>query len=175
MTATTYLGRWVSPAREPMPNPDGSTVYLVRDFTLTPDRWTLVLSAYGDATSEQSKLFSATVEGPYKVTGASPKVSGADEAQFDFQKITFTPFADFFTGMLDQAGAGAGNWKVGQGQDVSNTGALFFAPVSKPPREYDLLKRDGDTLRFGERPADQNMGTPELRPTAVGGPLAKQA
>ena len=41
---------------------------------------TLLFSAYGDATSEQSKLFTAKVEGPYKVTGASSKVSGAEEA-----------------------------------------------------------------------------------------------
>src|SRR5512141_621554 len=99
MAGPSYEGRWVSAAREPMKNPDGSTVYLVRDFTLTANRWTLVLSAYGDAASEQSKLFRATVEGPYRVSARSSAVSGADEAEFDFQKITFTPHADFFIGM----------------------------------------------------------------------------
>ena len=174
MASQQYVGRWVSPSREPAQNPDGSTSYLVRDFTLTPDRWTLDFSAYGDASSEQSKLFTARVEGPYKVTGASAKVSGAEEAEFGFEKITFTPYMDFFIGMLNGAKAGNGNWKVGEGQDVSSTGALFFAPTSVYSKEYDLLKRDGDTLYFGKRPADNNMGSPDRRPQALAAPLKKR-
>src|SRR5262245_30217219 len=138
MTSQQYVGRWVSPAREPLKNPDGSTVYLVRDFTLTPDRWTLVLSAYGDPDSEKAKLFAAQVDGPYKVGGPSTKVVGAEEAEFGFERIQFTPHVDFFIGMLNGAGAGRGNWKVGEAQDVGATGALFFAPVSQYPREFDL-------------------------------------
>jgi len=174
MATQQYTGRWVSPSREPVQNPDGSTAYLVRDFTLTPDRWTLLLSAYGDASSEQSKLFVAQVDGPYKVTGSSSKVAGADEAEFGFEKVHFTPYMDFFIGMLNGAGSGNGNWKVGERQDVSATGALAFAPTSVYPREYDLLKRDGDTLYFGKRPADNNMGSPDRRPQALAAPLKKQ-
>jgi hypothetical protein len=174
MASQQYVGRWVSPSREPAPNPDGSTSYLVRDFTLTPDRWTLHFSAYGDASSEESKLFAATVEGAYRTTGPSPKVPGAEEAEFDFEKVTFTPHMDFFIGMLNAAKAGNGNWKVGEGQDVSATGALFFAPTSVYSREFDLLKRDGDTLYLGKRPADNNLGSPDRRPEALAAPLAKR-
>jgi hypothetical protein len=53
---------------------------------------------------------------------------------------------------------------VGETQDVSRTGALGFMPVSKYPKEYDLLKRDGDNLLLGKRPSDNNMGSPEKRP-----------
>ena len=175
MASERYAGRWVSPSREPMHNADGSTAYLVRDFTLTRDRWTLELSTYGDNTSEQSKLFTAKVEGPYAVTGASSKVPGADEVEFGFERIHFTPHADFFIGMLNGAGAGRGNWKVHEAQDVSATGALFFAPTSVYSREYDLLKRDGDTLYFGKRPADNNMGSPDRRPQALAPPLARRS
>ncbi len=166
MNTAQYVGQWVSPKREAAPNPDGSVSYLVRDFTLTNDSWKLLLSAYGDESSEQSKLFTAQVEGHYRVTGHS-EAAGADEAEFDFEKVTFTPFADFFIGMLNNAKSGNSDWKVGESQDVSNTGALFFAPVSQYPREYDLLKLDGSNLYFGQRPADNNMGSPEKRPTQV--------
>jgi len=174
MASQQYVGRWVSPSREPALNPDGSTSYLVRDFTLTSDRWTLNFSAYGDASSDESKLFEATVEGPYKTTGASSTVMGAEDAEFGFEKITFTPCMDFFIGMLNGARAGNSNWKVGEAQDVSATGALFFAPTSVYSKEYDLLKRDGDTLYLGKRPADNNMGSPDRRPQALAAPLAKR-
>ncbi len=174
MSSQQYVGRWVSVSREPAQNPDGSTSYLIRDFTLTPDRWTLNFYAYGDASSDESKLFGATVEGPYKTTGASSEVSGAEEAEFGFEKITFTPHMDFFIGMLNSAKAGNGNWKVGEGQDVSSTGALFFAPTSVYSKEYDLLKRDGNALYLGKRPADNNLGSPDRRPHALAAPLEKR-
>ena len=167
METTQYIGQWVSPKREVMKNPDGSTTFLVRDFTMTENEWKLVLSGFGDESSNESKLFEAVVEGHYEVVGNSPTAEGAVETNFGFEKITFTPFMDFFVPMLNNANSGNGNWVVGESQDVSSTGALFFAPVSQYPKEYDLLKLDGSNLYFGKRPADNNMGSPERRPTEV--------
>jgi hypothetical protein len=86
----------------------------------------------------------------------------------------FTPYADFFVGMLNQAGSSRANWKLGETQDVCNTDALFFAPTSQYSKEYDLLNIDGNKLHFGKRLPDSNMGSPDKRPTELAHPVVKQ-
>lgn len=58
-------------------------------------------------------------------------------------------------------------------QSVAEEGCAAFGqyPVDACPADYDLVARDGDTLYFGQRPADNDMCTPERRPTELS-PLA---
>jgi len=37
--------------------------------------------------------------------------------------------------------------------------------ITKVSVNYDIVKLDGDKLQFGDRPADNDMSTPEKRPT----------
>jgi hypothetical protein len=40
-------------------------------------------------------------------------------------------------------------------------------PAAQCPADFDLLDVDGGTLHFGNRPADNNMCTPDRRPTQL--------
>ena len=167
-------GRFVSPNTEPMHNPDGSTAYLVRDFTFSKSNWKLLLTAYGDP-AQSMKLFEATVEGNYSLGKESATAPKATEADFSFDKITMTPYIDPLVGMFNESKSGNGNWKIGGSQDVSKTGCMFFKPVKEYGMEYDLVSLDGDKLYLGERPSDNNMGSPELRPKSLTkDPVVKQ-
>jgi hypothetical protein len=59
---------------------------------------------------------------------------------------------------------------VGKPADLAaGCAGLGQYPLSSCDRDYDLVSIDGDTLRFGERPADNNMCSEEKRPTATAG------
>lgn len=159
-------GRFVSPSAEPLQNPDGSMAYLIRDFTFSGSNWKLLLTAYGDP-AQSVKLFEATVEGKYSLGKESIAATEAVEADFSFEKVTMTPFIEPLVAMFNESKSGHGNWKIGDSQDVSQTGCMFFRPVGEYGMEYDLVKLDGSKLYLGERPADNNMGSVELRPKSL--------
>jgi hypothetical protein len=46
----------------------------------------------------------------------------------------------------------AAPWERGQPQDVSETGCLWVTPTSACPKEFDLVKVEGNRLFLGERP-----------------------
>jgi hypothetical protein len=52
---------------------------------------------------------------------------------------------------------------------VLQTGCAGFGqyPGADCPADFDVVKRDGDDLFFGARPADNDMCTAAKRPTAL--------
>ena len=159
-------GAWTSAVCESMPNPDGSKTYFQRHFTMTEKDWTLHFNAFGDPGCSV-KLFTARVEGPYTLVKDSEKVAGATEANFGFGRHYMTayvqPIADWFQG----ARCGTQPWKLGEEQETSNTGCVFFKPVSACGLDHDVVKVDGKQLFFGQRPADNDMCTEGKRPMAL--------
>lgn len=158
-------GRWDSATCEAIPNGDGTHSYIQRHFQLTEAKWTLNLDAFGDAQC-QTKLFTARVTGPYTLERDSEKVSGATEGNFVFGERFLTahlqPLADAFT----QSGCGSGAWTVGTEQAIPGA-CLFFKPIAQCGTDHDVVKVDGNKLFFGQRPADNDMCTPEKRPSAL--------
>jgi hypothetical protein len=110
-------------------------------------------------------------EGPWRATGESKQVPGASEASFDFKKKTVTLLAKDAAKGFGMDGCGL---TLGKAKDVSKDGCSFVASVEKYGREFDLLKRDGERLFFGARPADGDMGSEAKRPTALGAPLVQK-
>jgi hypothetical protein len=159
-------GAWTSEVCESMPNPDGSKTYFQRHFTLTEKDWTLHFNAFGDPGCSV-KLFTARVEGPYTLLKDSGKVEGATEADFGFGRHYMTayvqPIADWFQG--SQCGTKA--WTLGEEQETSGTGCVFFKPVAACGTDHDVVKVEGERLFFGQRPADNDMCTQDKRPTAL--------
>lgn len=159
-------GAWTSAVCESMPNPDGSKTYFQRKFTLTETDWTMHFNAFGDPGCSM-KLFTARVEGPYTLRQDSATVGGATEADFGFGRHYMTayvqPIADWFQG----AGCGGQPWKLGEEQETSKTGCVFFKPVAACGTDHDVVKVEGRQLFFGQRPADNDMCTPAKRPQAL--------
>ncbi|MDY7232237.1 hypothetical protein [Hyalangium rubrum] len=155
-------GTWSSPTCEAA----GGTNFIQRHFTLTENTWTLNLDAFGDAQC-QTKLFTARVQGPYTLEKDSAAVPGATEGNFGFGELYMTPHLPALAEAFQNAKCGTGTWKVGEEQRTTETGCLFFQPTSACGTDHDLVKVDGEQLFFGQRPADNNMCTPDKRPAAL--------
>lgn len=164
------VGDWDSATCE---NAGGGN-YIQRHFHLTEDAWTLNLDAFGDAECK-TKLFSARVAGPYTLEKDSEKVAGATEATFGFHEQYMTPAVQDLATAFANSKCGSGTWTVGQEQATATTGCLFFRPTSACATDNDIVKVDGNQLFFGQRPADNDMCTPDKRPTALGAlPVVKR-
>ena len=165
MTAMAQVsGNWKSAGPEDL----GNGSFATREFTLTDKTWALVFTIHGDK-ELMKPLVAMNFSGPWKVTGASKQVAGANEATFEFEKKSITLKAPVAKGFgMDGCGL-----EVGKPKDVSKSGCSFVAAVDKYGREFDLIKREGEKVFFGARPADGNMGSEDKRPTALGAPLIK--
>ena len=97
-------------------------------------------------------------------------MDGASEGTFFFDARTLTPKAQPFADYLNTlSGCGAGGFQVDVATDVLTAGCPPFGvyPKSLCAADYDLVKVDATTLQFGMRPADNDMCTPEKRPTTL--------
>lgn len=160
------VGRWVSPERESVTNPDDSVYYVVRDYTFTDDAFRAVTSVYGDPVSDL-KFYTAVVDGTYELTGESEALEGATDIDFTFAQITIEPDSLAFIDIFMKSKCGDGMWGLGMPQDISETGCLSFRPIADYPVEYDIVKVQGDSLQLGIRPADGDLGSEEKRPAEL--------
>lgn len=166
--ALDLTGRYLSDCLS-APQADGSTSYFVLDFDITDDAWAVDYTVFGDAAC-QSPLLTVRIDGPYEIGAPSELVEGAYEGTFAFTDKTITPHAEPIVSMLqsmDQCGTEP--WVLGQPQSIYATGCAAFGqyPEASCAADHDLVKLDGDSLQFGARPADNDMCTPERRPTAL--------
>lgn len=166
--APSLAGRWTSDCL-PSPQADGSTQYFDLDFDLDATSWALDYVVHGDAACEVP-LVTVSIAGPYTIERPSSTVPGAWEARFAFERKTIRPEVDGLRDFLNSLeGCGAAEFQTGVAQDVYASGCPAFGqyPESACVADYDLVQRDGDVLRFGERPADNDMCTPEKRPATL--------
>lgn len=166
--APDIAGRYVSDCL-PSLQADGSTQYLRLDFDLDDAAWKLDYVTHADDACA-TKLVTVHIEGPYELERPSTAVEGAWEARFGFTTKTIRPEVDGLRDYLNSLdGCGAADFATGVAQDVLGTGCAGFGqyPGADCPADYDLVKRDGDDLFFGARPADNNMCTAAKRPAAL--------
>lgn len=162
--APSIAGHWES---ECLPNEREQFFRLI--FDLTDTDWELDYVVHGDAACSVP-LVTVHVEGAYELTAPSLAVPGAWEARFGFDAKTITPHADPIRDYLASIeGCGAAEWQTGVAQDVYQTGCSGFGqyPRERCDADYDLVRLEGGALSFGQRPADNDMCTPERRPTAI--------
>ena len=160
--ANDVAGHWTSDCA---PTPDGK--HFTMDFHNTADHWQLAYVVFGDAACT-SKLVAVDVTGPYEIGAVSPTVAGAREAVFHFDRKTITPAIQPLADALNGMDCGGG-FAVGAPRDIYDHGCAGFGqyPRAACSADYDVVWREGDQLRFGARPADNNMCTPDHRPTAL--------
>jgi hypothetical protein len=167
-TTPSVTGHWTS-ACFASPQADGSTLYARLDLTGTdPNQWSLDYTLHGDAQCS-AKVVTISIHGEYDVIEPSKTVSGAWDVRFGFDDKTITPFVQPVADALGGAKCGTTPWQVGVAQSVYAGGCLAFGqyPQTQCPEDYDLLSVDGTTLRFGNRPANNDMCTPDKRPTQL--------
>lgn len=157
------VGRWRSPC---VPNGQGQHIALAFDIAAT--NWNLDYVTYGDDACA-APFLSVRVEGTYALTGAS-SVAGAQNAVFRFTRKTVTPHGAAAVGYAQSiASCGTGAWSDGVARDVTASGCAGIGqrPVASCGQDYDLVAVDATTLRFGQRPADNDMCTEDKRPAAL--------
>jgi hypothetical protein len=151
------------------PQQDGSTQYFSLTFENTATDWAIDYVVHGDDACA-SDFITVHIEGPYALTAPSSVVDGAWDGDFSFTKRTVTPGNDMAAGFLGSLqGCGDGNFTTGMPTDIHTTGCLALGqyPLADCTQDYDIAKLEGDVLRFGLRPADNNMCTPDKRPTEL--------
>lgn len=166
LTPAELVGSFASAGCESYPNGMGGNNYLTRSFTLTEASWHLDLVLFADEACT-TKLFSAVIDGPYVLLGASATVDGATEGDFSFTTIVWTAHLQAMADTFTMSGCGAAPWELEVPQDVTETGCIGVAhPIAECPTEHDVVALTGDDLYFGERITD--MCTETGRPAALG-------
>jgi len=162
-------GRWGSACVDPG---NGQAFRLL--FDLTETTWSLAYEAFGDAVCATPSL-TVQIDGGYALGNASAVVDGAREGRFDFARKTVTPHSAGAADFLTQA-CGRPGFVAGEAADITGGCAGLGAyPVAECPSDHDIvLLDDTGSLHFGARPQDNNMCTPEKRPTATGLPLTRR-
>ncbi len=158
-TLQTLNGTWVSPTVEPWYGGFGT-----REFVFSGGQWSLTFTHALDPQMTM-RTFQFRTGGGYTITGPS-EVPGAFEATFDedWKRLTqLTTNPEVAAGI----GLTACNLTPNLEADISATGCAAWPSVADCGQDFDLLAMDPGGLYFGVRPADNNMCTPEGRPTAL--------
>lgn len=162
-TYRTAAGRWSSAGCE-----SSGTSSVTRDFLLAKRTWSVSAQVFADGTCT-TKLLTFSATGSYRLGRTSAEVPQAREARFGFSTRQVTPFTQDIVDVLNANGCGSGDARIGVTEDVSRTGCapLGIASIGACPAEFDLLARDGSQLFLGARPADNDLCSPERRPTEL--------
>lgn len=162
--APDLTGRWKS-ACTPMSASQGFGL----DFDISRSTWSVDYTVFADAACS-AKFITVRIEGPYELGAASTSVVGAFDAKFGFAKKSVTPHLAAAADFLASAnGCGAAGFTPGQETDISASGCpgLGQRPIAACSADYDIARLEGDVLTFGARPTDNDMCTPDKRPTSL--------
>jgi hypothetical protein len=162
--APALIGAWKGDCQ---PMGQGQSFSLA--FDIEPTTWALDYVVYGDAACGAA-FVTVHIAGPYEIGGPSAAAAGAFEARFGFAAKTITPANDDAAAFLGSASAcGGGSWAAGEATDMLAGGCAGLGqyPAAQCAADYDIVSVVGDELRFGARPADNNMCTPDRRPASL--------
>lgn len=136
-----------------------------REFVFADGRWSLTFVHALDPGMTQ-RTFQFRTGGAYRVGDPSAVVAGAFQTVFDedWKHLTLlTPAPEIAAAM----GLAACGLTVNLEADISETGCAGWRPVAQCGQDHDLLALSDGGLRFGERPADNDMCTADKTPTAL--------
>jgi hypothetical protein len=162
-------GTWASPAPEDW----GNGTFGTRTFTFDNGSWSLDFALALDP-AMAAKVFEFHTTGTYDVLAPSAAVPGAQEMLFrEATKAVTLRATD--PALVQAFGLASCNLTLDAKTDISATGCAIWKPVAECGEDHDLLALDTeDNLYFGVRPADNDMCTPDKRPTALLPAVVKQ-
>jgi hypothetical protein len=156
----TLAGVYASPAPEPWYGGFGTRAFSFRD-----GQWSLVFTHALDP-GMQRRTFVFRTHGPYRLGPPSAAVPGAFEAVFVEDAKLVTLLTDD-PALVRAFGFEACGLTPGVEVDVSLRGCAGWKPVAVCREDHDLLALSPAGLHFGVRPRDNDMCTPDRRPTAL--------
>lgn len=161
----TLKGTFVSPGVEAWYGGFGTREFVFRDGS-----WSLIFTHALDPDMTQ-RTFQFRTGGAYRV-GEKSMVEGAYEAVFeeDWKHVTLL-MSD--PGLVAAFGMSECGLTVNLETDISESGCAAWKPVAECGEDHDLLALTPDGLRFGVRPADNDMCTPDRRPEALLSPVIR--
>ena len=163
--ATNLIGTWVGPCFA-SPSGDGSFNQLT--FRMTETEWDLDYVAHGDENCT-AKFLTVNIKGPYELGKASSVAEGAREGTFSFASKTVTGHMDAALGVINGA-CGVTDTAVDTPLDLAGGCAGLGAyPIAECAADNDIVMVKDNNLHFGARPADNNMCSPDKRPTSFEG------
>lgn len=168
-------GHWVSAAVETRPSGSGGNLYLRRDFKTTATTSAAMFSFFADAAGTQPTVV-VWLNGPYTLSAPWDPVPGSYAGEFTFTELKITPKSQAFVDLLNGSAPGTcgASWKLGMEQTLTGTAGCLTLGIDLKNKsvEYDIVKREGDRLYYGARPADgTGLDTKEKRPTALQVPV----
>jgi hypothetical protein len=120
-------------------------------FTFLEREWALEFVQFADDHCARPTM-KAFFSGQYQIAQRSRNVAGAHDATFGFTYKAVTFYDESLLAEANRGVCGPRVWERGEPQDVSATGCLWVTPASACPKEFDLVKVDGNRLFLGERP-----------------------
>ena len=163
--APDLVGTWQSPC---FPSPQGDGSFNQLTFKMTESEWDLDYVAHGDENCT-AKFLTVNIKGSYELGDSSTVAEGAREGTFGFREKTVTPHMEGAIGVINGA-CGVTETVVGTPLDLSaGCAGLGAYPIAECGADNDIVMVKDDVLYFGARPADNNMCTPEKRPTSFEG------
>lgn len=143
-----------------------------RVFTFDKGRWTLHFTLALDPEMKM-QVFQFRTLGTYKIQDKSNKIPNTYHALF-FEEKKFLTLKTKDENLIKAFGFTPCNMIIDVEQDVSASGCSAWKSVKECPRDYDLLSLDSEgKLYFGNRPQDNDMCSPEKRPTSLTPPVIK--
>jgi hypothetical protein len=139
--------------------------YGTRHFAFENGRWELNFTHALDPKMEK-KTFRFRTLGPYRIAGSVASVPGSFHAVFVEAQKFVTLLTDD-PAVAAAMGLAACGLKPNVETDISQTGCGPWKPVAQCGEDHDLVALDGNRLWFGVRPRDNDMCTPDKRPTAL--------
>lgn len=136
-----------------------------REFIFAEGEWQLIFTHALDPEMTM-RTFQFRTGGPFEIGAASQAVPGAFEGLFheDWKHVTLlTDNAEIVAGM----GMADCGLTYNLETDISDTGCAAWGPVAVCGQDHDLFAMDATGVYFGVRPADNDMCTPDRRPTAL--------
>ncbi|MBC8050391.1 MAG: hypothetical protein H7X92_09640 [Chitinophagales bacterium] len=140
--------------------------YGTRAFNFDEGKWGLTF-VYALDPAMLQKVFEFHTEGPYRVVAKSSTVEGAFDTTF-YEDVKGVTLRTTDTKLIEAMGLAGCNLKLNIKTDISKSGCARWKPVAQCREDHDLLAIDAaGKLLLGVRPADNDMCTPDKRPTAL--------
>lgn len=150
----------------------GRGTFGTREFTFDKGKWTLKFILALDPEMKNEVFIFRTV-GTYKVLDKSKTILNAYNAVFVENK-KFVTLKTNDQNLIQGFGFAPCDFTKEVEKDISETGCSLWKSVKDCKQDYDLLSLDkAGKLYFGDRPADNDMCTPEKRPTKLTPPVVK--
>ena len=136
-----------------------------REFVFANGRWELIFTHALDPAMTM-RTFVFRTGGAYEIGGPNNDVTGAYDGTFfeEWKHVTLlTDVPEVIAGMGMAGCVLTPNLET----DISQSGCAAWRPVAECGADHDILAMTDTGLQFGVRPADNDMCTPDRRPTAL--------